>query len=139
MKKIFNIVAFCVVFVFFASSCGKNRVPAYVMEKDSVVNILIDMHIIEGMISYENTMRPSSAEYATKYFTCYFDVNNIDKARYDTSLLYYYHDPMDIGKVVNENIVNRLSVIEAEIDKMILAEKKKSENAAEEQKIMQNR
>ncbi|MDL2227314.1 DUF4296 domain-containing protein [Bacteroidales bacterium OttesenSCG-928-K03] len=129
MKKTFNILLLiCIIATCLAgSSCKRNKVPPYVMAKDSVINILVDHHIIEGIIAYENTKKPNTPKYATKYFNCYFEINNIDKARYDTSLVYYYHDAIDIANVVNEDVVNRLSVIEAEIDKLIMTEKKKGD------------
>ncbi|MDR2085217.1 MAG: DUF4296 domain-containing protein [Bacteroidales bacterium] len=125
MKKYFNYIPIlCIAIILFVGSCKRTKVPNYVMAKDSLINILIDFHIIEGIIAYENTNQPNTAKYATKYFNCYFELNNIDKARYDTSLWYYYRDPIDIGNKVNDDIVNRLSIIEAEIDKMIMTEKK---------------
>ncbi|MCK9303161.1 MAG: DUF4296 domain-containing protein [Bacteroidales bacterium] len=79
-----------------------------------MINILVDLHIIEGILTFETD---SITERATKYYHCYFENNKIDTQRYNASLKYYYKDSKRIDSYVNEAVIKRLSIIEGEIDR----------------------
>ncbi|MDD4142598.1 MAG: DUF4296 domain-containing protein [Bacteroidales bacterium] len=91
------------------------RVPDYVIERDSMVDILADLHVIEGIIAYENSLKPATPKYATKYYSCYFEMNNINRHRFDTSLVYYYSNYEDIAKNLNDEVIIRLMKMEGDL------------------------
>jgi hypothetical protein len=98
------ILFFSALFLFI--SCKDSGGAADVIEKDKMVKILCDLHIIDGtMTSYG--AKDSLYKYGTNRYSLLFKKYGVDSALFNKSLKYYTSDPDEIVKMYEqvENIL----------------------------------
>jgi hypothetical protein len=112
------ILFFSALFLFI--SCKDSGSAGDVIEKDKMVKILCDLHIIDGtMTSYG--AKDSLYKYGTNRYSLLFKKYGIDSALFNKSLKYYTSDPDEIVKMYEqvENILktknDSISKIQAKI------------------------
>lgn len=90
MKNL-NIIFIC---VFFIVGCGKNRPPKGILEEDKMVEILIDIHLAEGLVSTFPIPYDSSRKLYPYLETEIFSKHQVPDSVFTLSLEYYMRDPV---------------------------------------------
>ena len=102
------------------SSCYKTfseragKAPEGIIPRDTFVLILADMEIAESAMREMQNIGKEIGELNEAYYHNIFSRYGIDRARFDSSMVYYRKDPKVIDKIY-EDVITRLSMIESEV------------------------
>ena len=111
MKK--HLVVF---FVILVVSCTYNsKEPDYVIPKDDMVNIILDIHIMDGLLNI-NSIKDEFEEKmdSSDYYYLIFEKYGYDEKDFDTSL-YYYGEHINKYDEIYEQVLNKLTLLDADI------------------------
>ncbi len=104
-------------FLFLISCQGekKETKPAYVIDQDKMVSIMVDMHIVETASNLK-VFNPDSAQqmYQNDFASIYL-THEVTKAKFDSSLA-YYATQTDEMNVIYDRILEELSQLESEVN-----------------------
>jgi hypothetical protein len=110
MKKLFVLLIILSIF-----SCNKkNEIPEYVIPFDDMVEIIVDIHITDGILTSGKVRRELVKKDTTNYYNLILENYNYKREDFDTSL-YYYTKNIDQYDLIYNEVLNRLSKIESEI------------------------
>ena len=116
MKYCYHILlTVCCLFLF---SCGRSEkqalIPADVLPKDKMAEVITDIHIAEA----EANMRtlPDSASTENLSFQKIFEAHGISKEQYEKSLSFYMDHPQQLDTVY-QNVLNELSKMQGKASK----------------------
>jgi hypothetical protein len=107
--RFLTIIFFPVVLFF---SCGESKtetIPAAVLPKEKMANVLAHIHIAQAEIS----MQPGSDSLKAEQFQKIFEKDSITKQQYEESLSFYIEHPQLFNKVYEE-VINELSKMQAQ-------------------------
>jgi Domain of unknown function (DUF4296) len=108
--------SFLFVFCLFAASCGrgnKMEIPKDVMSRDTMVDVLTDVHLIKAAQQMGMILDPSDTS-KTASFEYVWKKHHITEAEYQKSLDFYTHNPAILDSIY-ENVLNNLSKQKAEL------------------------
>lgn len=106
MKKSF------LIFLVLCSACIKpEEPPANVVPKDTMVNILIDIHLTEAKLSIKPLRPDSTYLIYQKNKEKIYNKYRISSARFDTSFSYYSRNPTELNEIY-EVVVDSLGLME---------------------------
>ena len=107
------------------SSCKLNETPKDIIERQKMVRIMADLHVMDGYMAslvYTDTMRVSGKNfYATVY-----NSHNTTKAIYEKSLKYYSMDPILLDSMYS-SVEKLLTEKERRVNKVKWKEPNKSQ------------
>jgi hypothetical protein len=83
-----------------------------VIPADSMVTLLTDLHIADGVINTVKFKDKSLKNLSTEYFTAILERHKISRATYDESMRYYSYHTEELNEIYEKVIVN-LSKIES--------------------------
>lgn len=111
------IVFTLLIFIAFACNSSKPEVtlPANVVSKDTMVDILVDVHILEATIDLGIMKSEIDLKQTDKYYPI-FKKHNITRQEYDKSLLFYTSHPELLNQIY-DNVIAGLSRKQAELNK----------------------
>lgn len=110
MKKLIILVL-----VGIAMSCSnRSRVPDYVIPKDQMVNIIVDMHLLDGLLSVRPIQHKMIELDTLNQYDALLQKYGYTRNDFDTSL-FYYGKKIDLYDDIYEEVLNKLTFIEAEI------------------------
>jgi hypothetical protein len=104
------------IFCVFAASCGdgnKIKIPKDVISRDTMVDVLTDVHLIKAAQQMGMVLDPSDTEKTTP-FEYVWKKHHIDEIEYQKSLDFYTHNPAILDSIY-ENVLNNLSKQKAEL------------------------
>lgn len=104
-------------FLFFLS-CQQKRmpeVPAYLIDKDKMVNIMIDMHIVETAANLKIYPPDSAQQLYQNDFASIYLTHDVTKEKFDSSM-FYYATQTDQMNVIYDQILEGLSEMESEVN-----------------------
>lgn len=108
-----------IIIILFFSSCSLEQkeisIPNYVISQDSMVHILVDVHIQEAMMNQYSQEGRHMKMNPVKQYQLIFDKYKISKERYDSSYQFYLDNPSLMNKIY-ESVVIELSKKQAEIE-----------------------
>lgn len=108
-----------IIIILFFSSCLLEKkeisIPNYVISQDSMVHILVDVHIQEAMMNQYSQEGRHMKMNPVKQYQLIFDKYKISKERYDSSYQFYLDNPSLMNKIY-ESVVIELSKKQAEIE-----------------------
>lgn len=113
--KAFYLFIFC---LFFFNSCKDENIPKDLIEEQKMINIMSELHIIDGYMSsltYTDSIRINGKNF---YNTVYKN-NGISKSQYENSLKYYSMDPVKLDSMYS-NVQKLLTSKEKELNKHLL-------------------
>lgn len=87
--------------------------PKGVLDQEDMVNLLTDMHKLDGVL-IERGIMFSNDSTKTKYYNFVFAKYEITKANFDSSLVWYTKNPQEFNNVYNKVLVN-LTLQEKEV------------------------
>lgn len=95
-------------------ACSETSTPDYVIPKEKMIDIIVDIHLTDGMF----TLQPVRKEFVSKDNTNYYNfiLENYGYTRkdFDTSVFYYSENINEYNKIYIE-VLNRLNELETEI------------------------
>ena len=103
--------------VFVLSSCSKSaiKIPADVLAKDSMMNILMDIHIAEAGVK---TLNPDSVAINNKtYYQFIFKNHHISEEQFRNSLSFYTNNPELLVEIYSK-MTEEMSKKETEVYKI---------------------
>lgn len=105
------------IFIAFACNPSKPEVtlPANIVSKDTMVGILVDVHILEATIDLGIMKSEIDLKQTDKYYSI-FKKHNITRKEYDKSLLFYTSHPELLNQIY-DNVIAGLSRKQAELNK----------------------
>jgi hypothetical protein len=91
---------------FLLSACSGNKTKGAIIQHDQMVNLLTDVHIIDGSI-YTIPQNPDSLyKYATGRYIALFKKHHTDTAQFSKSLKYYTTQPLELQAIYVEVLKN---------------------------------
>ncbi|KEO74722.1 DUF4296 domain-containing protein [Anditalea andensis] len=88
MKKLLILIAS----IFLVSSCGNNDKPKGLLDKDKMVSIMVDIHLVEGIASSLPIPYDSSQKVYPYLEQRVFEKHGVQDSVYLQSLQYYLRD-----------------------------------------------
>lgn len=119
MKKI----VFLLIVVLLSSCIKKFKTPDYVIPHDKMINIIIDLHITDGLLTVNNVRR-NLAKDSIRYYNAIFSNYGYTRSDFDTSI-YYYSENIDEYDKIYEEVLNRLNEMETNLKQESVAEEEK--------------
>jgi uncharacterized protein DUF4296 len=110
MKKII-IIALTLLLV----AChNEKKTPEYVIPQEDMVNIIVDIHITDGLLTLNNVRRNLAKKDTANYYDQVFENYGYTRADFDTSVYYYSMNINDYDKIYAE-VLNKLNEMETEL------------------------
>lgn len=100
-------------------SCSEKKKPAHILEEQKMVNIMIDLHIVDGFMSslmYNDSTRIKGKN----YYASVYDRHKVTRAEYEKSLKYYSMDPVLLDSMYSK-VERILSAKEQKLNKEIMS------------------
>jgi hypothetical protein len=118
---IFSLLIFCL-------SCNiENKPPQNVIPKDKMIDILVDMHLADGMFTIVEIRSEMAKKDSINFYSVIFENHGYTRQDFDTTVYYYSHNINEYNKIYIE-VLNRLSEMETSV------KKEEQEQKAEEEK-----
>lgn len=87
------------------------KVPDNLLSEEQLIDVLTDIYLAEGA-SGINVKAVTGEKFDSSYIFNPFKDNNIDKTKFDSSMVYYTRHPKKL-KLIYDKILDKLSVIQA--------------------------
>ena len=100
-------------------SCNRlktTQVPADVMPRDSMVSILVDIHVADAVADQKFGQDKPNRAFANGMYERIFEIHHTTAALYKTSFKYYESHPEILDKMY-EQVITEISKREAELKK----------------------
>lgn len=108
------------------SSCNNNsksKLPAYVLDQETMAGIITDMHLIEAILAQKQISGELVLDSAQVYYDSLFATYDIQRKHLDSSFVYYGSHP-ELLDAIYTQVITRLSKKEVQS-----IEKEKSSDA----------
>jgi hypothetical protein len=114
--KIFYPLMFLFLALSAVSSCGNKKIkaPDYVVRQDSLVSLLVDIHLTDAMLNKEKKPHAEKYEEALKLYPAVFLKHNIDRAVFDSTIKFYVKYPEQFSKIYDD-VLRELSILEGSL------------------------
>jgi len=104
-----NYLILFIAFIIF--SCGKEKTPEGLLSEDKMVNMLIDIHMVEGFVSSFPIHYDSSAKLYPMLEKRVFDQHQVADSVFKESLEYYLKDVRAMNRIY-DRVIDTLSMRE---------------------------
>ena len=118
--KLFKIL-FPTLFLFGLSmSCGSKKieVPANLLQPNEFVELMIEMHLVDGYLHQSLTTLHSRKDSAFLIYPAILEKYNISRTLLDSTVLFYGKHPEEFNKIYDQ-VLDSLSMMEGETRKLI--------------------
>jgi len=116
MKHFLSLIILLLIFTY---GCDKNpsqsKAPENLISIDTMVEILVDFHLIEAAIKIDQKRKVNMTEYTKYYYNYLFEKHQITKEDFKESLAYYQNNP-SLFEEMYADVITQLSRIQSEID-----------------------
>ncbi len=99
MRKIITI-AFS--FLIFMVGCSTVNIPDETIEKDKMVEVLIDLHLADAVFSSKGFHDRNLPDKSQSYYSFVYKKHNVTKAQIDTSLFNYAKEPKVMTEIYDK-------------------------------------
>ena len=108
---------FLIVAALLFSSCGKDKEIKgnEFMERDVLVDVLVDIHLVDGVTNDRKFHRRYETD-SIDLLSPILEKHNVSRAMYDTTMAEYLNSPVLLDKVYNDVLI-KLNVMLDENDK----------------------
>ncbi len=99
----------------FIFSCGQDKkVPDYVIPQSDMINIVIDIHLTDGLLTVKEVRRDLTSKDSINYYDAIFNNYGYSRTDFDTSV-YYYSKNINKYDQIYAEVLNRLNEMETEL------------------------
>ncbi len=110
MKKLIIVLLSIIAF-----SCGKKgKVPDYVIPQDDMINIIIDIHITDGLLTVKEIRRDLTRNDSIDYYKGIFVKYGYSREEFDSSI-YFYSKNINKYDEIYAEVLNQLNEMETEL------------------------
>ena len=115
MKKLRPILFICVLTLVYACKGGEDhvQVPDDVLPPDSMVSILVDFHLVEGVLVYKQQHKEPTEQLSADLYAMILKKHNIDRETFSHALTFYSEHPRVYMKIYNQ-VLEKLSMLHGE-------------------------
>ncbi|MDD5506702.1 MAG: DUF4296 domain-containing protein [Bacteroidales bacterium] len=92
---------------------GDHPVPANLIPADTMITILVDVHLIESSLKMIHTKKLDNERYTDSYYHTLFEKHHITRQQFLQSLEYYEQDAKMLEKIY-EDVIIELSKMESQ-------------------------
>lgn len=92
------------------TSCFKGEYPDNILSQDEMVSILIEVHLLEAKIQKLYLKEDSSKVLYDHYEDMLFDDLEVDRERYNNSMIYYVDNGYEMGKIYDRVVDSLLAI-----------------------------
>jgi len=110
MSKFQNKYLFFIFFLFFLACCNRSK---EVLNMKEITNILVELHTLDGIFAMDE-FRHLDASEKSKYYEATLEKHRIDRAQFDSSLVWYSRNPKKF-EIIYTRVVDRLTTEEEAI------------------------
>lgn len=114
-----NRFIFILVLPFFFSCYHENQpeatVPQHLINKDELVQILVDIQLAEGALSYRRARRIEQQDFRKSVYQKIFSVHGINAKILNENINYYNSEPENM-ELIYEAVLAKLSRMEGELN-----------------------
>jgi len=103
MRKYITLFFSATLFLF---SCKGTKAPDGVINHDQMVNLLTEVHLVDGRTYGTNQSQDSLVKYGTARFDAVFKRFHTDSAEFRKSLKYYSTQPVELQKMYDQILIN---------------------------------
>ena len=105
-----------VLFIFFGLwSCSNNEVPEDILNRDKFIEILVDVHVTDAMLTNQQLYDRKYAKDSTKsYYNWIYIKHKVNKEDFDKTMEFYTNHPELFNKLYDD-VLNNLHKKETEI------------------------
>ena len=121
MKKYHKIVfVFSLAILLIVISCGEKNKPttsvsSNALQKDTMIAVMVDVHILEAAVSFNQINAGTTNQNSDKYFDV-FKKHSITLEKYEQSLKEYAKNPEELNKMYDQ-VIEKLSKMQADVNK----------------------
>lgn len=108
MKKSYVIV----LIICILSACSSEKVPDYVIPKDDMVEIIVDIHLTDGLMTMTRIRQATLKKDSLNLYDEIFIKYGYTREDFDTSIYYYSYNINKYDDIYND-VLNKLSEMEA--------------------------
>ena len=108
-----NIAVILLVVILVSCDSG-NKTPDYVIPYDDMVNIIIDIHLTDGLLTQNNVRRNLAKKDSLNYYDAILNNFGYTRADFDTSV-HFYSKNIDEYDKIYEEVLNRLNEMETKL------------------------
>ncbi|MFA9390796.1 MAG: DUF4296 domain-containing protein [Prolixibacteraceae bacterium] len=91
------------------SGCKRDPLPKHAIPRDQFVDILVDIHIAEGMSQDRLRLKIDSIE-STSLYLSILDKNNVSTEQMELTTLYYSRHQRDYKKIYTD-VLDKISIL----------------------------
>ncbi len=108
-------------------SCNKEKkAPDYVIPHEDMVNIIVNMHITDGLLNVNKVRRNLVKKDSLNYYDEVFKNHGYTRSDFDTSIYYYSNNISEYDRIYEE-VLNKLSEMQTQLKEEIAEEAKEKE------------
>ncbi len=98
------------------AACGKSRlrVPEEFLQPDEMVDLLVDIHLVDGTLYRAPLIREEKEDSAFNQYAAILSKYKLTRTHFDSTIHFYTQYPDDFAKIYSE-VLKKLSVMEEEI------------------------
>jgi len=105
MKSLRVPVIIILLVIFFACRPGNTPPKRYFISRDTLVSILVDLHLVYSMQSTFEYMNIAEAYDSVDLYSRVYAKHGVTKAAFDSTIFYYSKHPEDLVKIYDEVIM----------------------------------
>ncbi len=97
------------------SSCNQNKmkIPDGVLTPQEMVPLLVDIHLVDGILHQQKTIRQVKEDSAFNYYPSILKKHGLNRAMFDSTIMFYSQYPEDFSKIYDE-VLEKLSKMEGD-------------------------
>ena len=103
-----------ILFIFSIACKNQNQAPENIIPKEQMVDIIVKIHLADGMFTINEVRRKYASKDSTNYYDNIFEEYGYTRQDFDTSIYYYSHQINEYNKIYIEAL-NRLNELETKV------------------------
>ncbi|HAF30374.1 MAG TPA: hypothetical protein DCG75_15135 [Bacteroidales bacterium] len=121
-----NIAGVLFVLSFMFSCINLNKKPDYVIPHNDMVDIIVKIHITDGMLNINKVRRDLAKQDSINYYEAIFKSFGYTRPDFDTSIYFYSNNIAEYDKIYEE-VLNKLGEMETQLKEESAQEAKENE------------
>jgi hypothetical protein len=99
--------------------------PKDLINKDSMVNILVDIHLADAIVTHSEYINDEKRKFSYSAYKSVFEKHNLTKLRFENSISYYSLNQDELKNIYDSVLVKMSNLEGGSMAKEVKAEKKK--------------
>lgn len=111
-KNRLAILLFLAIILFISCNRKQGVVSAEIIPKDSLINIIVDLHLADAILINSVTQSKISDISSNHLYKSVLNKYEITKERFDSSIIFYSENPIVLDSIYDK-VIEKLSMIES--------------------------